>query len=193
MYSFAIKRGFKTSLALITFLLLVPHSLFADQYKVTKVYDGDTIKVMKNDTEIIVRLVGIDAPEISEDVRFPGQPYSKEAKEYLDSLILNKDVKIKGCGYQRYNLILGEVFSGGKNINLIMLRAGMAGVYYGENPPKNLDFGPYIKAEKESKVLKKGIWAQEKNYISPKEWRKGHRFKSGLAIILYGILKEGGK
>jgi endonuclease YncB( thermonuclease family) len=58
MYSFAIKKGFKTSLSLFIFLLMVPHSLFAGQFKVIKVYDGDTIKVMKNGIEIIVRLVG---------------------------------------------------------------------------------------------------------------------------------------
>jgi len=191
IYSFAIKRGLKTSLLLIIFFLMVPHSLFAEQFTAIKVYDGDTIKAMKNGIEIIVRLVVIDAPEASEDVRFPGQLYSKEAKEYLDSLTLDKEVEIKGYGYQRYNLILGEVFSGGKNINPVMLRTGMAEVYYGENPPKDLDFDPYIKAEKESKALKKGIWAQEKNYISPKEGRKSQRFKSGLAIILYGILEEG--
>lgn len=66
----------------------------------------------------------------------------------------------------------------------------MVEVSFGENPPKDLDFGPHIKAEKESKALKKGIWAQEKNYVSPKEWPRRQHFKSGLAIIFYGILRE---
>lgn len=66
----------------------------------------------------------------------------------------------------------------------------MVEVCFGENPPKDLDLGPRIKAEKESKALKKGIWAQEKNYVGPKEWRRRQHFKSGLSIIFYDILKE---
>ena len=53
---------FKTiSLAIFFFLSICPLSI-AGQFKVTKVYDGDTVKAEGHDIEIKVRLVGIDAP-----------------------------------------------------------------------------------------------------------------------------------
>ncbi len=63
------------TLVLLLFLLLPTLSL-AGEFKVTRVYDGDTIKGECHDIDIEVRLVGIDAPETSREKREPGQPYS---------------------------------------------------------------------------------------------------------------------
>jgi len=45
-----------------TFLLFYSSVSFAGQFKVVRVYDGDTIKAVGHDIEIKVRLVGIDSP-----------------------------------------------------------------------------------------------------------------------------------
>jgi len=48
-------------LAIFFFLSICPISI-AGQFKVTKVYDGDTVKAEGHDIEIKVRPVGIDTP-----------------------------------------------------------------------------------------------------------------------------------
>ena len=80
---------------LIFLLFLFPTALLAADWKVTRVYDGDTILVARDRTVARkVRLVGIDAPEISSENGWPEQPYSEEAKKYLTSLVLYKTVSI---------------------------------------------------------------------------------------------------
>jgi endonuclease YncB( thermonuclease family) len=51
----------------------------------TSIIDGDTFRLENGET---VRLIGIDAPELS-------QPGGKESREYLTQLILNKGVTLE--------------------------------------------------------------------------------------------------
>ena len=161
---------------LATFLLIFPAVSFAGQFKVTRVFDGDTVKAEGHDIEIKIRLVGIDAPETSKRKREPGQPYSQQAKKYLAGLVLNKIVDIKGYGIDQYNRILGVIYLDGKNINLELVREGLAEVYRGK-PPRGLDIGLYRQAEAEAVKAGRAMWSLGDKYISPKEWRKMHRGK----------------
>jgi len=52
-------------LAILAFLFVHPAFSFAGQYEVTRVTDGDTIQVMAAGIKTTVRLIGIDAPEVS--------------------------------------------------------------------------------------------------------------------------------
>ena len=45
-------------------LMVLPSALYADQFQVIRVTDGDTIAAVSNGKEITVNLVGIDAPEL---------------------------------------------------------------------------------------------------------------------------------
>ena len=54
------KRFLIASITIISIFSLPLFSL-AGQFKVTKVYDGDTVKAEGHDIEIKIRLVGIDA------------------------------------------------------------------------------------------------------------------------------------
>ena len=161
------------SILIINLLAFVPSSL-AGQFKVTKVYDGGTVKAQDHDIEIKVRLVGIDASEISRKKREPGQQYSQQAKKQLARLVLNKSVDIKGYGLDRFNRVLGVIYIGEQNINFEMVKAGLAEVYRGLAPHK-FELTPYWKAEKEARDAKKGMWALGDKYISPKDWRRMHR------------------
>ena len=169
-------KSFKIISLLITLLLLIPTISLAAQYKVTRVYDGDTIKAKGHDITIKVRLVGIDAPETSKKKRSPSQPYSKQAKKHLTGLILNKVVAITGYGLGPYNRILGVVSLNNKNINLDMIRAGLAEVYRGR-PPKGLNLNAFWQAEKRAKEHQRGMWSLGNKYISPRDWRKTYRKK----------------
>ena len=136
-----------------------------------RVYDGDTIKAVGHDIEIKVRLIGIDAPETSRKKHQPGQPYSEKAKDRLTRMVLKKYVEIKGYGLGPYNRILGVVFIDGQNVNLEMLRAGLAEVYRGKSP-HGFNLNTYKQMELEARQSGLGIWTQGNNYISPREWRK---------------------
>jgi endonuclease YncB( thermonuclease family) len=160
---------------LIYLLLFLPVLSLAGEFKVTRVCDGDKILVVRDRTDIRkVRLVGIDAPETSKKKYQPGQPYSQQSKKYLTSLVLNRTVTITSYDLDVYNRVLGVVIWEGININLEMIRSGLAEVYRG-NSPKGLNLEPYWKAEKQAKAAMRGMWSLGDKYISPKEWRRMKR------------------
>ena len=113
------------SLAVFNIFLTLPLFSFTDQFKVVRVCDGDTIRVIENGDEITIRLVGIDAPEISKKKDLPGQPFCLKAKEYLSTLVLNKVVNIKFYGKDESGKTLGEIFTEKVNINIEMINAGL--------------------------------------------------------------------
>ena len=65
-------------------------------FKVTRVYDGDTLKAVGHDIAIKDRLVGIDIPETKKRKNKPGQPFGEKAKGFLAGMVLNKQFFIKG-------------------------------------------------------------------------------------------------
>jgi endonuclease YncB( thermonuclease family) len=167
----------KIALPVILLLLLLPTSSLAGEFIVTRVYDGDTILVTRDRTGTKkVNLVGIDAPETSGETYEPGQPYSRQSKKYLTSLVLNRTVTIITYDLDVYNRVLGVVIWEGININLEMVKSGLAEVYRG-NSPKGLDMEPYWEAEKQAQAAMRGMWSLGDRYISPKEWRKMQRGK----------------
>ena len=74
---------------------------------------------------------------------------------------MNKVVEIKGYGLDRYNDVSGVIFLKGKNINIEMIRAGLAEVS-SEELLRDLDLDPYRKAQNEAMKAERGIWSQVK-------------------------------
>lgn len=159
---------------LVGFLVIFSPISLAGQFKVTRVTDGDTIKVIGDGSKITVRLVGIDAPETSKKKHKLGQPFSQKSTKYLASLVLNKSVTVKSYGPDRYGRTLGVVYIDGKNVNLRMVQVGLAEVYRGL-PAKGFDLDPYWNAEKEALNAGRGMWSLGDWYVSPIEWRKRNR------------------
>ena len=158
----------------MSFLIIFPVVAYAGQFKVIRIYDGDTVKAIGHDVEIKVRLVGIDSPETSKKKKQPEQAYSQKATKYLAGLVLNKTVDIKGYGTDPYGRVLAEIFVDDRNVNLKMIKAGYAEVYRGK-PPEGLDLEPYRQAEKNANRAKLGIWSFVNNYLSPRDWRSIQR------------------
>ena len=102
-------------------------------------------------------MAGIDPPEISGKKKGSWQPYIKQSKEYLTDFVLNEVVEIKGYGLDQYNRLWGVVYLNGKNINLEMIKAGLAKVFRSKTP-KGFDLTPYLKAETEARDANKGMW-----------------------------------
>ena len=142
---------------IVIFWLAFVTTAHAGEFKVVKIYDGDSFAAIGHDIEIKVRLMGIDAPETGKQ-RMPGQPYSQEAKKHLTDLVYGKMVDVKGYGVDRYNRVLGVVYLDGKNVNLEMVKAGLAEVYRGKIR-KDFELLPYTATERQARTMQKGIWS----------------------------------
>ena len=96
------ERSSKNFVTLAILLFIFYNISFAGQLKVTRVTDGDTIKVAGNGTEMIIRLVGIDAPETSKKKNQPGHTFSQKSTKFLASLVLDRAVSIFHRKHQSY-------------------------------------------------------------------------------------------
>lgn len=146
----------------IYLLLFVP--LFAEEFegKVISVMDGDTIKVLVNSRQIKVRLFGIDAPERK-------QAYGKQSEKTLKSLVWKKQVKVQVKDTDQYGRIVGVVFLNDLNVNLEMVRRGMAWVYRDFNRDET-----YLEAEAIARKSEVGLW-REKDPTPPWIFRKNEK------------------
>ena len=122
-------------------------------FLVTYIVDGDTIEIENGER---IRLICIDTPE-------KGEEGYKEAKEYLESLILNKNVKLKKDISERdkYNRLLRYVYlEDGTFVNEIIVKEGYAEAYW-YNPDTTLC--PIIQdAEDYAKKNDLRIWEEDK-------------------------------
>ena len=129
--------------------------------RVVRVVDGDTIKVLINNKEDTVRLIGIDTPE-TVDPRKPAQCFGKEASDKAKEVLTGKTISLESDPTQgnrdKYQRLLRYVFLGDLNFNKFMISEGYAHEYtYKSNPYKyQLEF---IQAEKDARQNKKGLWA----------------------------------
>ncbi|MBU7048538.1 MAG: thermonuclease family protein [Theionarchaea archaeon] len=119
------------------------------------VIDGDTFNL---ETGEKVRLIGIDAPELS-------QPGGIESRQYLTQLILNKGITLKTGQEDRdkYNRLLRFVYIGNTCINEEMIKQGYAEARYLSNDPLS---EYYINLEIKAETAKAGLWC--KNIFQPR-------------------------
>lgn len=154
--------------------LLSPQDSKAPTYLVVACNDGDTCRLKASDnTQIKVRLVGIDAPEMgkkSKKKKKDGQAGGQEAKDFLNKLVVGKTVTLRSYGADAYGRNLAEIIIDNQPANLKMVSEGLAEVYRGK-PPRGFDLMPYQTAQDEAMKSKKGIWGMQ-DYESPKEFRK---------------------
>ena len=133
----------------------------ADELLCDYVMDGDTFK--SGDTR--VRLWGIDAPE-------KGQPYADEARARLKELIEGKAVRLEWKDRDQYSREVAIVYAGSTNINLQMVKEGLAWHYeYFAPDAEDLDA-----AEKAARKKRKGLWADDEP-VNPYDFRKRNREK----------------
>lgn len=88
--------------------------------KVTRVIDGDTVKV-----EISVRLNKIDAPE----TKGIEKPLGDITKEWLEKKVTGKYVTIESKANDIYFRMLGDLTLGAENINQELLDERLVEVY----------------------------------------------------------------
>lgn len=130
-------------------LLLTTFFCFGITTKVTRVIDGDTFEA---ETGEKVRLIGINAPEIS-DI------FGKEAKQHLIDLIENKTVDLQTDNLSderdRYQRLLMYVILDGVDMNKKMVADGYAFAYLKYHFNKSI---AYEQVQLEARKTNKGIW-----------------------------------
>lgn len=141
-------------------------------FTVNQVFDGDSFLAQGHGLIISVRLAGIDAPERGKRNR-TGQPFAEKSKAFLEKLISRQAIVLKAYGKDRYNRQLAEVFCKDRNVNLEMIRHGLAEVYRGKHP-EGLDSDVYYRIQRQARQHKRGMWVQRGDYQSPKIWRRSH-------------------
>lgn len=139
-----------------------------EQAEVLRIIDGDTIEVLINSKKEIVRLIGIDAPEIK-DPREAVECFGKEATDKAKEILGGKEIMLESDPTQgerdKYGRLLRYVFVDDLNFNKLMISEGYAHEYtYQSNPYKyQLEFES---VEVEAREGKKGLWAD--NVCLPK-------------------------
>lgn len=152
---------------------------------VTKVSGGDTIQVITdNHTKLKVRLSGIDCPETPKinqktgKINKIGQPFGQEAQDFTTDMILGKRVKIVVYGRDKYRRDLCFIFKDDLNINIELVKKGLAEVYRGKGAIKAYRI-ELETAEKGARDNPRGIWTLGDNYESPADFRKRMKIRGG--------------
>jgi micrococcal nuclease len=151
-------------LSLFVLVLTGCQSQGENLYYVTKVVDGDTIKVRINGEEETIRLLLIDTPETVHPHK-PVQPFGPEASTFVKKLLEGKMVRLElGIAERdKYGRLLAYVYTeNGDMVNELLLQEGLARVAYIYQPnTKYVD--EFQEIQKIARQLNKGIWSIE-NY-----------------------------
>lgn len=134
--------------------------------KVVGVLDGDTIDVLTPAKELVrVRLAGIDAPEKK-------QAFGNTAKQKLSDLAFSRNVVVDWQKRDRYGRIVGKVLIAGIDVDLEMVKAGLAWHYrkYMKEQPM-ADRLSYMQAETVARERRLGLWSDSMP-VPPWEFRR---------------------
>jgi micrococcal nuclease len=162
-------------ISFVFLLALLASPLHAQQTTtVTRIVDGDTLKVFYLEGEESIRLIGIDTPEsrvnkkTKKDAKRSGQDVEtiiamgKRATEYVESLVkpgglitIEFDVQER----DRYKRLLGYVYlPNGNMLNEEIVKAGYASVM---TIPPNVKYKDrFLIAYQEARERKVGLWGK---------------------------------
>ena len=135
-------------------------------YPVTKVVDGDTIKINKDGTEVTIRFIGVDTPE-TVDPRKTVQCFGQEASDKTKQILQGQSVRIvsdpsQGM-YDKYGRLLAYVYAPlnvrqeGLLMNEYLIAEGY-GHEYTYNVPYKYQ-SEFKAAQKQAQLEKRGLWA----------------------------------
>lgn len=128
---------------------------------VLSVHDGDTFRALVNDTmKINVRLQCIDAPELK-------QQFGLQSKKALSQYLQHGPIKlvVDKKGLDKYGRVIAEVYGSDGPINILMVRSGMAFVYW-----EYCSSTKYYEPEQFATFSKLGVYSI--NMVRPWDYRK---------------------
>lgn len=131
--------------------------------KVVRITDGDSLRALHQQSEVEIRLEGIDCPE-------HGQAFGNRAKQATSELAFGKTVTVRPTGKDQYGRTLADiVLPDGTNLNQELVRLGYAWWFRKYSSDETL-----ARLEAEARQAKRGLWADPKP-VAPWEWRKEQR------------------
>ncbi|HOP85510.1 MAG TPA: thermonuclease family protein [Syntrophorhabdaceae bacterium] len=147
---------------ILTFFLFFSYShLYAKEYVVTKVIDGDTIQL---ETGEIVRYIGIDAPELY--VKNGGSEfYAKEAARYNKKLVFLKKVRLEFDVEKKdqHGRLLAYVFVKNTFVNGELVKLGYAKALI---KPPNIKYKDMLLTyQKKAMDEERGLWQEKKKIL----------------------------
>lgn len=132
------------------------------QAKVVRVFDGDTVEVLRDQVPLRIRLEGIDCPERA-------QAWSRKATELTTRLAAGKTATIRVLDVDRYGRKVARLVVGGRDLSLELLRAGLAWHYAWFNHEDAL-----ARLESEARAARRGIWS-DPDPEAPWDFRRRRR------------------
>lgn len=155
--------GFNTDWDNNTYSVLLDSEAPFGNYKVTRVVDGDTIKVMFNGKEEYLRFIGVDTPESVHPDTSKNVAEGIVASEFTTKMLEGKDIGIEFDVQQRdhYGRLLGYVYYNGKMFNEVLLEEGYAKL--ATYPPNTKYVEEFTKIQEQARDNKKGFWNLNKN------------------------------
>ncbi len=132
--------------------------------KVTDVTEGDTLTLETSPGEFFkVRLKEVDAPEAS-------QTFGRQARQWVEELVLGKNVAVKYETVDRYGRTIGEVIlPDGRSLNRELVRLGFAWHYRVHYPVD----ASLRELEYQAWKQKAGLWV-DPSALPPWEFRRGN-------------------
>lgn len=144
--------------------------------RIIEVHDGDTLTIELEGAFFRARLIGIDAPEMGQ------KPWGERAKGHLRKLIKEgRGVQIETDmeQFDKYNRLLIYLFTKeGMFVNEKLVSDGYAVVL--TIPPNVKYVDRFIKAQKEARAHKRGIWGKDGLKEMPVEYRGRQRRGDGV-------------
>lgn len=126
--------------------------------RLISVADGDTLKVEHFGRETALRLYRIDAPE-------KDQAFGAEAKQYLFDVVSTAQLTFVDTKQDSYRRDVVKLYANGEDVQLMMLRAGLAWV-----DPRYSTPWQYTAAFAEAQRKRVGLWVQ-RNPTHPSQHR----------------------
>ena len=87
-------------------------------------YDGDTCTTIDGEK---IRLACIDTPELKGKKADPIA--AREARDFLNNLVINEEVSIKRITKDRYGRTVGELFMNGINVQELIVKKEYGKIY----------------------------------------------------------------
>lgn len=123
----------------------------SERVMVTNVVDGDTFDIKSG---VRVRIYGINASE------YPEGCLSRESKNRLAELVLNKEISMVDKGKDSFGRSLGMIYMGDLLVNKVLITEGL-GVYDSQANKDNREMLEMEKAESEAKQAGRGLWSSK--------------------------------
>lgn len=137
--------------------------------RVIAISDGDTLTVRdQHNVQHRIRLAGIDAPE-------KHQPWGQRSRRALADKVYDRMVEVEIGKQDRYGRQVGKVLLGGEDVNLALVRLGLAWHYKAyEREQSPQDRLAYARAEQQARDRRQGLW-RDAGAVPPWEFRKAGR------------------